>query len=162
MALLPLLWLALRRERRPDWWWLAGALAISWVADSMAHVVPASWVSSAYPVSQSGLLGAILLPKRSAGYFVSVLVAVGIVALWLGERPDVLLHTVAWLGLTALVWPLRLGRLKESLVLLFGLGWVAWLAYALDPGWASWLAFQGIRALGLGWFCLAQAERQLA
>lgn len=164
MGLLPAVWLASQRERRRVWWWLAGALAISWVADTVAHWVHPWLVSAVYPVSQAGLIAALLVPKKVAATFVAVLVWAGVISLQLGQRPEILLHTVAWLGLAVLVYRLPPSLLREALFLYFGLGWVAWLAYTLDPGWASWGTYQGVRALGLLWFCWAQRqpERRLA
>ena len=72
-----------------------------------------------------------------------------------GDGPDLLLRTVAWLGIVAIVWRLPVPRLWLALGTTFGLGWVAWLGYVLSPGWPSWGVYQGVRAVGIGLFCWA-------
>lgn len=162
LGLIPLLWVSIRKEHRPGWGWLAFAFGLSFVADVIGFFGGGWWVSAVYPVSQAGLIAALLLPKKTSALFVTVLVWAGIVSLQLHQRPEVLLHTVSWLGLAALLYRQPLGRLREALFCYFGLGWVAWLSYCLAPGWESWLVFQGIRALGIGLFCWAQQERVTA
>jgi len=104
LGLAPVAWLALRRERRSDWWWLAGAFGVSWIADTAAHLWGHPWfVSAVYPVSQAALIGAVLLPRPDADWFIGVLVVGGILGLAREgtTHPSVLLHTVAYGGIVA-------------------------------------------------------------
>lgn len=157
MALIPLGWLASRAEHRPEWWWLAGAFAVSWIADTMAHFGN-PWVPAAvYPMSQAAMVGSVFLNRRDAMLLVSALAVVGIVGV-LGEGvtgPTVLLQTVASLSVCGIVWTLPVPRLRVTLLTAFGLGWLAWIGYVLNPGWATWIVFQGVRAASLGLFCWA-------
>jgi hypothetical protein len=161
MALVPVLWLAglhLSGQRRdPAWWWLAGAYGVSWLADAAAIVVDPWLVSAVYPVTQASLVAAVLAPRRHAVGIVGLLVLIGVLAI-MGRGthgPDVLLHTVAYGTVVALVTPLPLGRLRVALLAGFGGMGVAWLAFAAAPSWPTWGAFQAMRALGLGLFCWA-------
>jgi hypothetical protein len=162
MALLPLVWLAWlaawEDRRGAEWWWLAGAFFVSWLADSAAHVADPWLVSLVYPVSQAAIVGAVLLEREEAALFVGSLVTVGVVAvLWRGVgTPDVLVHTVAWASIALVAFDrAALGRLRLALLVAFGFGWLAWLGYTVTPGWPSWLCYQGVRALGIGCFCWA-------
>lgn len=152
--------LAMRRQRRDAaWWYLAGAFFVSWIADAFALAGVEPWLMSlVYPVSQAALVGAVLLERRQAMAFVGALVTVGLVAvLWLGvDQPDVLVRTVAWLGVALIAYERdALGRLRMALLVAFGVGWLAWAGYAVRPSWSTWLAYQGVRALGVGTFCWA-------
>lgn len=162
MALVPLLWLAWLHWRGRDpglaFWWLAGAFAVSWLADTAAHFANPWVVSKVYPVSQAAIVGMVFLSRRDAMLLIVVLALVGILdVLWIGIGDfDILLRTVAWLSVVGIVWPLRqLGRLRTSLLVYFGLGLAMWWGYAIWPGWTSWLGYQGVRAIGILWFCLA-------
>lgn len=158
MALIPLLWLALRGERRAEWWWLAGAFGVSWLADTTALWWANPWlVNAVYPVSQAGIVGAVLLARQEARLFVGLLVVVGILTV-LTEGltgPDILLETVSAGGVVVIVWPRPLGRLRLALLVAFGGGWLAWMGYLLDPGWLWWSVYQLLRAVGYGLFCWA-------
>ena len=171
MSLAPLLWLgALWRhgQRRPlIWWALAGALSVSWMADTIAQTLPAEkrWVvSSLYPIFQVLLIGAALVPRREWQAFVwwLCLGAVGDASLVGLGQPDMFLHTFAWGAILLLVW-----RHREALpvrwlaTLSFGLGWLGWLAYMLAPGWGTWCAYQGVRAVGIGLFCWVSAPKRV-
>lgn len=165
MALLPFLWLAwlhFRGERRDvAWWWLAGAFFVSWLADTAAHWMAPFLVSPVYLVSQASIIGFVFLSRRKALTLIVVLVAVGIAAiLWRGvDSPDVLFHTVAWLSVVGIVYPLRqLGRLRYSLLIYYGAGWLCWLGYAINPGWFSWSGYQLTRLLGIAMFCWAASS----
>ena len=163
MGLVPLLWLVAQRETRPVWWGIAGAFGISWVADWASHWTGTWFVSALYPVSQAALIGALLLQKPQALLFTGALVLVGLFGVLTHgtQTPEVLLHTVAWLSVVGIVWPLPLGRLRLALLGYFGLGWLAFLGYVLQPGWASWGLYQGTRALGIGLFCWAAHQPRL-
>lgn len=161
MGLIPLAWLVglhhVRQGRGIEWWWLAAAYSLSWVADWIAHRYGGFPISPLYLVSQTGLIAAVLLPRRDALWFLGLLVTIGGIAMLTQSlrRPDWVVHTVAWLGLTGIVWPLPLGKLRLCLLVSFGLGWLAWMSYILYPGWESWIAYQGVRATGVGLFCWA-------
>jgi len=159
VGLVPLIWLVAEGERRREWWWLASALGVSFLADLGALLMEPHWASAVYPVLQASLVGAVVLSRENAAAYVALLIASGWASLQLHQSPDWLLHTVSYLGCAFLAYHRAPGRLKEALVLYFGLGWLAWLSYVLSPGWASWGTFQGIRALGILWFCLAQQEK---
>jgi hypothetical protein len=163
MALVPLLWLLglhRRGQRRGQaWYWLAGAFFISWLADAAVDLgANADLASMVYQVSQSALIGAILLDRDEAIVLTITLVVVAIAAtLWRG--PDLLLNTVASLSVAGIAYNRRaLARVRWSLLVTFGAGWVAWMAYALHPGWAGWLAYQAARLVGTGLFCWAATE----
>lgn len=162
MGLVPLAWLVLLRlrGRRIDvaWLWLALAFAVSWLADTAALVVDPDLVGNLYPITQAAIIGAVFLDRIEAAQFAAALVIVAIVAiLWRGPLgADVLLRTVAWGGVVGLVadrW--ALGRLRTALLVSFGLGTLTWWGYAAWPGLNSWLFYQGVRALGIAWFCWA-------
>jgi hypothetical protein len=163
LGIIPLAWLAwlAARGKCPDaaWWWLAGAYFVSFLADTAALMGVDPWLPSlVYPVSQAALIGAVLLERTQARTFVIVLVLTGLAAvLWLGVgSPDVLVHTVAWLGVALVVYNRdALGRLRTALLVSFGWGWLAWVGYAIAPGWPAWFAYQSVRAVGIGSFCMA-------
>lgn len=157
MALIPLVWCLARREHRLEWWWIAGAFAVSWLADMLAHFVDPWTISAVYPVTQAAVVGAVLLTRHDAKLFVVGLLAAAFLSLRF-PRPDVILHTVAWLGVVGIVWSLPIGRLRLTLLTAFGLGWVAWLVFVLSPTWPTWYAYQVTRALGLGMFCWANLQ----
>jgi hypothetical protein len=166
MGLLPLAFLGFLRVRgqRRDaaWVWLAGAFAVSWIADVIAGYlpVPDRWVVSlVYPVTQTSLVAAVLLPRRRAIILTVVLAVTGcIAALWHGvEGPDIVLRTVAWLAIIGILadrseLPLRL---SWALFVYFGLGWIAWLVHAELLVVPSWYAYQSVRLVGLLLFCWA-------
>src|SRR5262249_37202868 len=135
LGLIPLLWLACLRSARRHvdaaWWWLAGAYGVSFVADSAAHVLSPVLVSAVYPISQAGLIAAVLLPRSVATWRVLALVVAGVISVVEGgEWPDVVLRSVAWGGVTviALERP-ELGVLRTTLLVTFFWGLVAWLLY---------------------------------
>lgn len=165
MGAVPLVWLAwlhFRGEQRDvAWWWLAGAFFISWIADSIAHVVQAPLIGMAYPVTQGGIVAAVFLSRRDAMWFVAALVIVGGAdVLWRGLEPhDILLRTVAWGSAAGIIYQLpQLGRLRTSLLVTFGLGLLSWYGYALWPGWSFYLVYQSTRLLGILLFCWAATD----
>jgi hypothetical protein len=158
---LPALWLALRRVRAAEWWWLAAALGVSFVADTFALFGHNSLlVSAVYPVSQAAIVGAVFLSRTYAAAFLVLLVLGGLLALVIAPvgRPDVFLHTIAWLGVVSMVAGRPIGRLRIAVLLYFGLGWACWLTYTTDPGWTTYLTYQGSRLLGTLAFCWAAAK----
>jgi hypothetical protein len=160
MALLPLAWLVslavTGRRRDAAWWWLAGAFAVSWLADTAADLLPrnAGWVPSLiYPVAQTTIVAAVLLPRRSAWWLLSALVAVGLAAAVhvSAQGPDILLRSVADLIVVAIlaVRPELPNPLRLGLFIYFGLGWIAWMLHAERLSLATWYPYQVCRLAGL-------------
>lgn len=165
LGLVPLLWLAALRlygqPRPPMWWWVASAFALSWVADSVAHLADPALVSAVYPVSQAGLIAAALVPHREAMIFAAVLVGGGLLALGMREgSPGVFLRTVAWLGLVGFVMA-HPSPLRATIITAFGVGWLAWVVVRIAPSWTSWGVYQGVRAVSLGLFCWASLQPRM-
>lgn len=162
MALIPVLWLALKgRDRDAAWWWLSGIFLISWLADTASHTVGHPLMGTVYPVSQAAIVGAVFLPRRDAIILVLALtvVAGGDIA-WKGVTgTDVFLRTVAWGAAAGVVFPLwQLGRLRTALLVTFGAGLLAWWGYVLAPGWISWSGYQGVRLASILLFCWASMQ----
>jgi len=163
MALVPLAWLVLlhaRGQRRdPGWWWIAAAFGVSWLADTAAHFVDPWVISIAFPVSQTAIVGAVLLlHRRDKVILLLTLVAVGMVAVALQgvHGPDVLLSTVASGAAAGIAWQRReIGRLAVALIVAFGATAIAWLGYAIAPGWPTYLVYHVARAVGIALFCWA-------
>lgn len=166
IALIPLAFLLWRSARHQysdaAWWWLAVAFAVSWIADTAADALPRShgWIPSLlYPVTQTALVGAVLLPRRRAWMLLGLLLGVAGASLaWRAyQGPDVVLRSVAWL---AVVWivvtrPELPRRLGMALLVYFGVGLVAWLAHAEWVTLATWYPYQATRLAGLVLFCRA-------
>jgi hypothetical protein len=160
MGLLPLAWLALRGERRAEWWWIAVAFGVSWIADATAHFVNPWIVSTVYPISQAAIILAVIAERNEARVFMWLLIAVGLVTI-LTEGvtgPTLFLETVAAASIVAVVWPLPLGRLRLTLLVAFGVGFLAWVGYVISPGWTTWGIYQAVRALSLVMFCWASLQ----
>jgi hypothetical protein len=169
MALLPLATLAVIRLRghRRDvaWWWLAVAFGVSWIADSVAHLIPMddrAIVSLVYPISQASLMAAVLLSRANALVFVGVLVLAGIAVIIQhgATGPDVALRSVAWLFVAGIA---RVRKelpipLRASMFVYFCLGWIAWLIHVQWLVVETWYPYQGIRLFGLLLFCWAVIE----
>lgn len=162
IGVIPLLWLAWLHFRKCDpgvaWWWLAGAFAVSWIADTAAHWVNPWLISPLYLITQGSLVGFVFLDRKDDKVLILTLgVTAMAAALWKGlSAPDVLLHTVAWLSIVGIVWNLpQLDRLRTSLLVYFGLGWFCWMGYAYTPGWYSWSIYQTVRLTGILLFCWA-------
>jgi len=163
MALVPLAWLAVRGERRAEWWWLAAAFAVSWLADTAAHFGDPFLFGTVYPVGQAGLVVIVLAERRAAVAFIGLLMVAGVVAvLWEGlSGPALFLETIAAAIVVSVAWHLPHRRLRATLLAAFGVGWVAWVGYTLAPGWTSWGIYQGVRAVGLALFCWASCSPRL-
>jgi hypothetical protein len=179
MSLLPVAWLAIRRAwgHRLDasWWWIAGAFGISWLADVTSEHLPNEYrwaISLAYPVSQTALIGRVFMPRRFALVFLASLVTLGIIAaVWNGaSEPDLMLRSVAWLSIVAMVWLVEMPtRLRVCLLVYFGLGLAAWMAHLRWVQWArahpllvhgpapTMYVYQAVRLVGLLLFCWAAA-----
>jgi hypothetical protein len=165
-ALLPLAWLGALRARRQSrdlaFWLLALAFAVSWIADGLSTLVPSGdrWaVSLAYLATQAMIVGAVLLARTAAAGFATVLLGAAVVAIvWQGARtPDILVHTVAMLGVAGIVIDRPALGARTSLLVYFGVGWCCWVGYAIAPGWWTWGAYQIARLAGLLLFCRAVA-----
>lgn len=162
MALLPLAFLAwLRwtgRKRDTAWGWIAVAFAVSWLADTAVDAGAPGWaVGFVYPITQAALIGAVLLTRFSAFVFLGALVtaAAWSLAIFGVHQPDILLHSVAFLGVAGIAlerWDIP-NQLRDSLFVYFGLGWVAWLAHAKFVTVATWYPYQSCRLAGLVLFC---------
>lgn len=154
MALLPLLALVVLhlngQPRGPEWWCLAAAFGVSWLADWAAHWLPPLSISLVYPVLQTALVCAVFLVRRHAMYYTLALVGVGVSAALLPVAGDVFLRLFAWVSIAFIVWPLPLGRVRQALILYFFVGLAAWMAYRMAPGWPTWLVYQSVRAVALG------------
>lgn len=159
MALLPLGWLVLKgRKLDIAWWLLAGAFAVSWLADTAANWFDPWIIGAVYPVSQAAIVAAVFLDRRNTLKLILILLLVGVVdVFWKGvDSPDILLRTVAWLSIVGIAYPLKqLGTLRVSLLVSFGVGWLAWMWYAMNPGWPSWIGYQSVRLVGILLFCWA-------
>lgn len=149
---------------RPAWWWLAGAFAVSWLADTMAHFGNPWLPVAVYPLTQSLMVGTLLLENQEAVILIAVLTFVALVEIfWEGvSGPHALLQTVAFGSVVGIAWSQPEERLKLTLVTAFGLGGIAWLAYLVEPGWTTWGFYQAVRAVSLGMFCWANRAPRLA
>lgn len=173
MALVPLAFLLWRRLRGASvdgaWWALASAFAISWVADTVSDMLPAQsqWtVSLAYPIVQSAIVGAVLLPREFAIFLVAILSSAAIaVGIFMGVNgPDGVFRTIAWLIIVVIVLARRdlPERLRIALGVYFGLGWTTWLIHVVWLVVLTWYPYQGARALGLllfSWAATAPVTR---
>lgn len=160
MALLPLLVLgglwAYGGRRDPQWWWLALAFAVSWMADTFAHYTDPSIVGAIYPVFQASIVASVLLPQREVKLFALAMIVAGIIAVISeGLAPDRFLRTVAWGSIVIMVYTRPRNRLRSALLVYFGLSWLSWLGYTYAPGWPSWTVYQIARGLGIALFCWA-------
>jgi len=162
MGLVPLLWLGALHwcgERRSrEWWGVAAAFGISWVADTITHRWGQPWlVSAIYPVSQAAIIGIVLLPRREAQWFIATLCAVGIIAVLIEgtTKPQWILHVFGWSEIVWLLRPLPLGKLRAALFVAFGVNLIPWVLFTLWTTWEMWCLYQGVRAVSLGMFCLA-------
>jgi hypothetical protein len=162
MGLIPLLWLVVLHFKGKAcdraWWFLAGAFTVSWVADSVSHWTGVPFVGILYPMAQTILVAFVFWDRDRALWLIVAIGFVGIADIaWHGVNgPDILLRTVAWLSIVGIVYPIwQLGRLRTSLLVTFGLGWLLWMCYAGWPGWWSWGFYQASRLLGIGLFCIA-------
>lgn len=163
MALIPLIWCVAQGETRAEWWWLGIAFGISWLADTASHWMDPVVISTVYPVGQSAILGAVLLDRHAARVWVLGLMTLALMAIELEHfAPDRLLRTIAWLGIVTMIWDRPLGRCWHVLVMAYGVGWAAWMAYTFWPGWTIWSTYQGIRAVSIGMFCWASRRRVVA
>jgi len=167
MGLLPVgvcLWMS-RKGRSLDtaFWVLGIAYGVSWLADTAAHFVN-PWIASAsYPVAQASLIGAVFLGRSAAVRFLYLLATCGIFSAVLraSPGPDLVLNIVASGGVTLIALEHAIGHLRNALVVTFGLGIVAYVAWVVDvmlngqAGVRSWYPMQAVRLVGTLWFCYA-------
>lgn len=168
LGLVPLIWLVGRawwkgEHAYAEWWLLACAYGVSWMTDTAAQYVGHALSANAYPLLQCGLLVAILLPKKQ-----EALAAIGTMALTgmasvlaFGPTNHVVLHTVAWLTVVGLAWQRpQLGPLRAALLTTFGLGWLAWMGFQLNPvSFVPWIGYQVVRAVGTALLCRAMTRQ---
>jgi hypothetical protein len=164
MALLPLLWLGVLayygQRRSPLCWALALVFTVSWIADTAAHWLNPWTVSAVYPLVQVLLLAVVVLPAVPLFRLLGILAGTVGIVLWTGvAHRDIVLRTVAWTALLVVAWPHR--PLWVPVLVTFGMGWLAWVAYTISPTWVTWGSYQGIRALGLGSFCWVTAPTRV-
>lgn len=160
MALLPLLVLYVlamaRQVRDVSYWCVAGAFALSFLADTLAAYVNPNVTTLAYPLGQSAVIAAIFMDRRRGHLFVYAMIVIGLVALCFLPTHDRVLRSFAWGVLSWCAWQRRmLGDVVVALLVSFGGGLVAWWEYCLWPGWETWLAYQGVRLAGILLFCVA-------
>jgi len=144
LGAVPVWWLEhLRGKHRqvdPAYWWIAGALAVSFLADSLAQILPARAANDAYPLLQSGLIGLVLIEQRKQAIrYCFLLAGAALLVPLAGMRgPDVLFSSVAWLSVAWIAYRYQSlpARLRLSLLVLFGLSWAAWMLYC--GGRALW------------------------
>ncbi len=165
MAVVPLVCLALTGQRRDlAWWWLAGSFFVSWLADTAADILPHEygWVPSlVYPVSQSAIIGAVLLPRRHAEYLLIVLVlACAAVTVFSGVGPEIALRALAWLSVVWIIWRRQElpQRLRVALTVYYGLGWCLWVVHVRWLVVATYYPYQINRLIGILLFCWATLQ----
>lgn len=160
LGLVPLLWLALlayRLEARDvAWWWVAGAFGVSWLADSVSHLIPPDVAGNAYPLLQAAIIGAVLLDRRAALGCLGglALAAIGGVLMQGPEGTDLLLRTAAWGLIVALAYRVP-APFRAALLVTFGGGLIAWYLAAIFPGRETGLLYHGVRLAGVALFCRA-------
>ena len=168
MALWPLCMLVVmhvhgeRKDRA--WWWLAGAFAVSFIADSLAHFLDPWVISLAYPMSQAALVGAVFLSKREALSLLVLLCCATTVAILAKgvQGPDVILSSTANGAVCWMVWDRwELGRLRTALLVSFGAVGLAWLCFSLWQVVPVWYGYQALRLVGLFLFCWSASTPHL-
>jgi len=148
--------------------WVAAGLAVSCVADNLDRIVDTWMLGGVYPLSQSVFVAIPLTSRREAALFVVALLAVGLwsIALTGGHGPDFALRIVGWGSIVVLaVTRLPRSALRTAVVVYFAGSLLTWLPFAWYKTWPTLIAYQGARAVGIGWFLWAarQArERQVA
>jgi len=162
MAAIPFLWLArlhaMGQKRDAAWWWVAGAFFVSWIADTAAHWANPNLVGNLYPLSQTAIVAAVLLPRQNARFLTAILVLCALATMGQAgvDGFDVVLRTVAWGTAACLAYIRRdIGPLAVVLLVTFGLGLVTWYGYAYAPSWTTWGVYQSARVFGIGLFCWA-------
>lgn len=115
-----------------------------------------------YPVMQTAVIGAVFLPRRDAWMVAGVLLIAAIAGLLLeAPGPSLWMDTLSAGIVVGLVWPRSLGRLRTSLLVGFGGGWLAWVGYMFAPGYLMWGLYQMTRVFATGLFCWANTAPRL-
>lgn len=163
VPLLALVWLHVRGERRARlWWWLAAAFGVSFLADVASLAWGHPLISQTYPLLQSGLFVAALLPRAQAIPVIGVLaVASGAsLALRAGQGLDTALHVLGWHAVAIAAWArVPDGWLRVTLAVGFAaLAW-AWVAFVAWPSFPTWGALQAVRlAMAVGFVYAVRTE----
>jgi len=159
VGLLPVLWLALlaaRGERRgAEWWWVAGAFGVSWLADTVTHVIGHPWlVTAIYPVTQAAMIGAVFQPREEVAFVTMVLLGVALVSLSIEgtTAPQLMLHVAAGIAIVGMTWHTT-SPMKPALHVAFGVNLLPWVLFALWPMWGTWSLYQAVRVVSLVLFC---------
>ena len=158
MSAAPLAVVLWRRPPNKGWAWLALALGVSGLADSLAHLGLDVWaVQHVYPLLQLGLLLPIFVTRYVALAVFSCVAGAALLSTYQGPlyAPEVVASTIAG---GVVVWFLRqradLGLVRPALMVYFGLGslcmlpWPKLVAYP-DAFLVAWLFYQGCRLVGL-------------
>lgn len=158
MVLFPLallLYLHQRGESRNiAYWWIAGAYAVSWVADWLADLLPVQIPSLVYPIVQSAIVGAVLLSAPDGRVFVWALCGLALVAIGFLPDLDVLLRTVAWLVISVAAWRAQtIGLTRAALLVTFGAGLIGWYAFLILQSVPSWYGYHLCWAVGVLLYC---------
>lgn len=162
LGLVPLAWMEGLRERgiaRPAaWWWVAAALAVSFVADVAGAAGLTPYASQVYPVLQAALIALVLVERPAfVGYVALLLFTAALSIVWRGAGGyDVLLRFAAHGGVALIAWAV----LPESLIRwVLALGFAgmlaAWLYFTVEPGWAGWGTLQTARLATTVGFCIS-------
>ena len=162
VGIIPLAWLVAitlaGKARGAMWWWIAVGYGVSYLADSIAHAHPhlADVMGNTYPIMQAALIVGALVSAKEAALVLGALVWAGLLAIVWASNVDVLLNTVACgtIAGVALIRPVP-PKLRLALVVSFGVGLVAYWAYAADQSWTNYRIYQSERAIGTGLFCWA-------
>lgn len=133
-----------------EWWIITIGYAVSWVADSVALGPNRIIAYNCYVMLQSGLIAAVLLPKRAALELVTVYALVGMGSvLLLGPANLFPLHTICWLSLTGVaLFRVPGGPLRWALLATFGLGWCGWVWFQMALTFETLGVYQCTRLLG--------------
>lgn len=152
LGLAPLVLVAAARAPKA-YWWLALAFGVSFLADSVAHLIDPFWVSRVYPVTQAALVGAVFLPRAEALWTLVMLVVFGLAGVFLEPAgPELFTHTTAWATAGLIAWEHAPQPLRRSLLWYFWAGVLAWFVYVALPGWSSWTCYQATRVMGIALF----------
>lgn len=152
-----LAWLHARGQWRSRlWWWLGAAFGVSFAADAASLAVGHPLISQAYPLLQSGLFVAVLLPRPHAVPIIGGLaLASGLsLALRAGQGLDMVLHVIGWHAVAIAAWGrVPDGWLRVSLAVGFvSLAW-AWVAFVAWPSFPTWGTMQAVRLVTAVGFC---------
>lgn len=148
----------------PNAWLLAGAFAVSFVADQVgarlqAHHMNNWWVIHVYAPLQFSLFLVIVtrrFPVQVLGVF--LLVLIGVLSILRGPltEPETMVHVIGGLLVAWLVYDSQPMRRYRSAVMVYGLGTapcllaLAVLDWSSVWWWPTWGAYQAVRLVALG------------